>query len=143
PYGRLRFRCFSSRRARTKVFPSRFLRLRFLPSDRLCRRPALPALILPVPVMRNRFTALRFVFNFGILEFPVPIVSRAFYTVRQGKSTRFWRRAEGATLRVDAEASSLRRLVLRRGRLGYLRRRWRLTLGRPGRMGRSRRVRLG
>src|SRR5204862_4652389 len=46
----------------------RFLRLRFFPSERLCRRPAFPALILPVPVMRKRFTALRFVFNFGILQ---------------------------------------------------------------------------
>src|SRR2546428_13980377 len=50
------------------VLPSRFLRFRFLPRDRLWRRPAFPALILPEPVMRKRFTALRFVFNFGILQ---------------------------------------------------------------------------
>src|SRR5690349_15825587 len=59
------------------VLPRRFLRLRFLPRDRLCRRPALPALILPDPVMRKRFTALRFVFNFGILRsFRVPAKER-------------------------------------------------------------------
>src|SRR5438094_4335559 len=52
------------------ALPKRFLRLRFFPSDRLWRRLALPALILPEPVMRKRFTALRFVFNFGILRFP-------------------------------------------------------------------------
>src|SRR5262249_10212104 len=68
PYGRDLFKCFSSRRLRINALPRRFLRLRFLPRDRLCRRKALPALILPVPVMRKRFTALRFVFNFGILQ---------------------------------------------------------------------------
>src|SRR5438128_6784279 len=52
------------------VLPSRFLRFRFLPRERLCRRFAFPALILPEPVMRKRFTALRFVFNFGILRIP-------------------------------------------------------------------------
>src|SRR2546426_11631188 len=50
------------------VLPSRFFRFRFLPRERLCRRFAFPALILPEPVMRKRFTALRFVFNFGILR---------------------------------------------------------------------------
>src|SRR3954462_8412864 len=54
------------------VPPSRFLRLRFLPRDRLCRRKAFPALILPVPVMRKRLAALRFVFNFGILQILPP-----------------------------------------------------------------------
>src|SRR3954470_5381117 len=49
-----------------RLSPNRFFRLRFLPSDRLCRRPALPALILPVPVIRKRFTALRLVFSFGM-----------------------------------------------------------------------------
>src|SRR5438093_11063966 len=67
PYGRAFLRCLSSRRDRMSASPRRFLRLRFLPRERLCRRPALPALIFPVPVMRNRFTALRFVFNFGML----------------------------------------------------------------------------
>src|SRR3954447_14125702 len=42
------------------------LALAALAQARLWRRKAFPALILPVPVERNRFTALRFVFSFGI-----------------------------------------------------------------------------
>src|SRR5205814_2073847 len=66
------------------ALPNRFLRLRFFPSDRLWRRLALPALILPEPVMRKRFTALRFVFNFGILRFPSgsPLVHAPSLTVK-------------------------------------------------------------
>src|SRR2546425_12116039 len=62
--------CFSSRRDRTLVPRRCRLRLRFLPRDRLWRLKALAALILPVPVLRNRFTALRLVFNFGIAWSP-------------------------------------------------------------------------
>src|SRR3954463_9334701 len=66
PYGSAFLRWRSSRRSSTSLPRRLRLRLRLLPRDRLWRRKALPALILPVPVERNRFTALRFVFSFGI-----------------------------------------------------------------------------
>src|SRR5258708_9606348 len=66
--------------------PSRFLRLRFLPKDKLWRRPALPALIFPVAVMRKRFAALRLVFNFGIFR-SWKKESCAFYTAFAPKSS--------------------------------------------------------
>src|SRR2546429_3176827 len=99
------------------VLPSRFFRLRFLPRDRLCRRPALPALILPVAVMRKRLAALRFVFNFGILRVLPGVLRRsgALYTRRP-------------------EASSLRRLRPGDGHAGGLpHRSGRAGAGLPGR----------
>src|SRR5260370_22311929 len=69
-----------------RALPSRFLRLRFLPKDKLWRRPALPALIFPVAVMRKRFAALRLVFNFGIFR-SWKKESCAFYTAFASKSS--------------------------------------------------------
>src|SRR5438105_6448903 len=117
PYGSALLRCFSSRRCKMSVLPSRFLRFRFLPRERLCRRFAFPALILPVPVMRKRFTALRFVFNFGILRVLPDTLrkSGALYTRRP-------------------EASSLRRLCPRGGHgSGLPHRSRRAGAGLPGR----------
>src|SRR5207248_8837687 len=99
------------------VLPSRFFRLRFLPRDRLCRRPALPALILPVAAVRTRLAALRFVFNFGILRVLPGVLRRsgALYTRRP-------------------EASSLRRLRPGGGHAGGLPHGTRLAgAGLPGR----------
>jgi len=68
PYGRAFFKCFSSTRLSTALPRRLRLRLRLFERVRLWRRLMLCALILPVPVLRNRLTAERLVFSFGVAK---------------------------------------------------------------------------